>query len=295
MDFLGTMDTNVLALMIGVLFVGASAVFGWLLFYVMRSREKDASRRPQASRASDSTVSSPTAGGKAIDRRRDRGTAPMEVLRLLRDRSTGALVVEVGENKYRALRDIKDGRVGRLVLQAAADLVRFTGVVQPQGQAQNLPPSSPPPLAAEPAPTVALRATSALEQAPPVPRTPPPPAVEREFLQSLVQKRSKEPEPPKPSLSPIEFFRRSFAARRQAGVEDSTSVARSLVDEIEDILQRFLRAYPSFVGKEVHVSTGPAGGIRIQVEDEFYDTPDDIPDPEIRGILKAAIQEWEKS
>jgi hypothetical protein len=60
-------------------------------------------------------------------------------------------------------------------------------------------------------------------------------------------------------------------------------------------LQRFIRTYPSFIGQEVHVGTGPGGGIRIRVENEFYDTPDDIPDPEIRGIIKAAIQEWEKS
>ena len=70
---------------------------------------------------------------------------------------------------------------------------------------------------------------------------------------------------------------------------------RSFVEEIEEILQRFLRTYPSFVDKEVHVGVGQGGGIRIRVENEFYDTPDDVPDPEIRGILKAAIQEWEKS
>jgi hypothetical protein len=120
--------------------------------------------------------------------------------------------------------------------------------------------------------------------------------VEREFLQSLVQQgQPKKEETRKPSLNPLEFFRRSFTARRRARVQSETPSPRSFVDEIEEILQRFLRTYPSFLGKEVHVGTGQSGRIRIQVENEFYDTPDDIPDPEVRGILKAAIQEWEKS
>jgi hypothetical protein len=212
------------------------------------------------------------------------------VLRLLRDRVTGALIVEVEEKRYRKLSEIKDGRIGRQVLQTAADLVRFTEVLQPRERPATRQPSPPAP------PTLALKVAPFLEQEPPVPRTPAPPSVEREFLQSLSQQgQLRREEEVKPSLSPIEFFRRGFAARRAARLQGGTSAPPSFVEEIEGILQRFVRTYPSFIGKEVHVGTGPGGGIRIQVENDFYDTPDDIPDPEIRGIIKAAIQEWEKS
>jgi hypothetical protein len=297
MDFLSTMDLSLLALLVGILFLGASVLFGWMLFYFARSREKGTSRRPQAGSSLSPTASPPITGGK-VQRKPERekakpslpeqqstfsevdhqASAASEVLRLL------------------PLREIKDERIGRQVLQAAANLVHFTGVIQAHDRARTSQPSSL--SAAEPTATDSPPALStvALEEAPPVPRTPAPPSVEREFLQSLVQQRlPKEEETRKASLSPIEFFRRSFSARRRARVQGDIPSPLSFVEEIEEILQRFLRTYPSFIGKEVHVGTAQSGGIRIQVEDEFYDTPDDIPDPEIRGILKAAIQEWEKS
>lgn len=318
MEFLGTMDESLLVVIIGALFIGASLLFGWLLFYLMRSREKTPSRRKTPSASQRDTLSpalaekaarapGPEKAQTSLQERlatdRQAGATPVEMVRLLRDRITGALVVEVEGQKYRRLSEIKDGRVGRQVLQAAADLVRFTEVIQPPGQIRI--PSPPPPPVAEPvvsvppaAPSTLPRQTPAdLEREPPVPRTPAPPAVEREFLESLRQQRQQQQqeEAPKPSLSPIEFFRRGFAARRSANAQDAVSPPRSLAEEIEEILQRFIRTYPTLVGKEVHVGTGPGGGIRIQVENEYYNTPDDIPDAEIRGIIKAAIQEWEKS
>jgi len=310
MDFLDTMESGLLVLIIGILFVGASVLFGWMIFYVVRSREKSVSRRPSpppspAAQPPPTTAEQPSEeaevkGAEPLQREqfatlsevgRRASAAPVEVLRLLRDRVTGALIVEVEEQKYRKLSEIKDGRIGRQVLQAAADLVRFTEVLKPRERPASRQPAPPAPS------TLALKVAPSLEKEPPVPRTPAPPSVEREFLQSLSQQGQLrlEEEEPKPSLSPIEFFRRGFAARRAARLQGGTPAPRSFVEEIEEILQRFVRTYPSFIGKEVHVGTGPGGGIRIQVENDFYDTPDDIPDPEIRGIIKAAIQEWEKS
>ena len=306
MDFLDV-ESGLLILIIGILFVGASVLFGWMIFYVVRSREKSDARRsspppstaaepslPAAERVAEEPGASDAepplreqfAALSEVGRRAS--AAPAEVLRLVRDRVTGALIVEVEEKRYRKLSEIKDGRVGRQVLQAAADLVRFTGVLQPRERSATRGPMPPAPS------TLALKVAPSLEQEPPVPRTPAPPSVEREFLQSLAQQGRPEEET-KLSLSPLEFFRRGFAARRAARLQSGAPAPRSFVVEIEEILQRFVRTYPSFIGKEVHVGTGPSGGIRIRVETDFYDTPDDIPDPEIRGIIKAAIQEWEKS
>jgi hypothetical protein len=322
MDFLSAMDLGWLAVIIGVLVVGASVLLGWTLFYVMRSREKTDSRRRETSPAmrqpgsplatTPQGIGKPPADkAKASSREqsttsqpgdRQASDGPVEVVRLLRDRVTGALIVQVEGEKYRRLGEIKNGQVGRQVLRAAADLVRFTEVIQSQGHVRTAsqsshPATEPSAVVLPPAPsTPTLQAAPALETEPPVPRTPAPPAVEREFLQSLMQQgQPKEEENKKLSISPIEFFRRGFAARRSAGMQSLVPSTRSFVEEIEDILQRFIRTYPSFVGKEVHVGTGPGGGIRIQVESEFYDAPDKIPDPEIRGLIKAAIQEWEKS
>lgn len=314
MDFLGTMDLRLLAVIIGILFISASAILSGILFYWMRSREEKRPRPPQ--RQSPSGRSVPSLPAKKERKKvekplweqfatlseadRQASAAPMEVMRVLRDRVTGAIVVEVEGKRYRLLREIKDERVGRLVLQAAADLVRFTEVLRPQNQTgpqQQPHPSSvePTPADSSPSPsTLAPKVAPAMKQEPPVPRTPAPPSVEREFLESLTQQMRQEDREPKMSLSPIEFFRRGFASRRTAKAQSNAS-PRSFVEEIEDILQRFILTYPTAIGKEVHVGTSPEGGIRIRVENEFYDTPDDIPDLEIRRIIKAAIQEWEKS
>jgi hypothetical protein len=314
MDSLAMMDLNLLAIIVGILFVAASLLFGWMLFYFVRSRQEDDSR-VRAGSALGSTASPPAGNEKTQEGRgrvenellaggqqstlsevAHRASAPSgEVLRLLRDRVTGALVVEVEGKQYRALSEIKDEGVGRQVLQAVASLVRFTGVLQVQVQGETSQPPSTLPVEPRPVDAPPRSPTAVLEQAPPVPRTPAPPSVEREFLQSLVQPERPKEEAEKPSLSPIEFFRRSFTARRKAKATSDVPSPRSFVEEIEDLLQRFLRTYPSVIGKEIHVGVGQGGGIRIQVENEFFDRPDDIPDPEIRGILKAAIQEWEKS
>jgi hypothetical protein len=322
MDFLATMDLGMLAAIVIVLFVIASLIFGWMIFYLTRSKTKDAPRHAQAKPSASPTVppSPPVTrdAGPPEEKKselplreqfaalsnvsRRASATPVEVMRLLRDRVTGALIVEVEGEKYRTLREIKDGQIGRRVLQTAADLVRFTEVMKPPERTRIRQPANsysaePSPTASPPAPsTLALEVAPALEQETPVPRTPAPPSVEREFLQSLAdQMREEQGEREKPSLSPIEFFRRGFAARRKADLQSEMPVVRNFVEEIEDILQRFVRTYPSFIGKEVHVRTGQDGGVEIQVEEEFYNSPDDIPDPEIRGILKAAIQEWEKS
>jgi hypothetical protein len=291
MDLLNTMDMGQLAIFIGLLIVAALLIVGWMVYYFVRSSEKEpAGAGPESvAQADPSTATQPPAPSSPKRPAASGDAAEIEVMRLLRDRVTGALVVEMAGKKYRAVREIRDGETGRRFLQTAADLVQFTEVMLPREREKE-------PLRQPPAPSALVQGmVSNLEEEPPVPRTPAPPSVEQEFLDSLRQLESEQTEFESPSLSPIEFFRRGFAARRRAQLQGDVPAPRSFVDEIEEILQRFVRTYPSFVGKEVHIGTGPEGRIQIQVEQDFYSAPDDIPDPEIRGIIKAAIQEWEKS
>lgn len=71
-------------------------------------------------------------------------TQDAEVMRVMRDRQNGAIYVEVERNAYRELTDIRSPEVGRLVLQAVSDLVRFTrGVTPAVASSANV---APPPL-----------------------------------------------------------------------------------------------------------------------------------------------------
>ncbi|MEQ8672328.1 MAG: hypothetical protein RIC84_03835 [Aggregatilineales bacterium] len=62
---------------------------------------------------------------------------------------------------------------------------------------------------------------------------------------------------------------------------------------IEAYLQHKLIYTPEYTGRDIHVRTAPGGGVRIQVDDNFYDAVGDVADPEVRAFLAETIQEWQ--
>jgi hypothetical protein len=69
----------------------------------------------------------------------------------------------------------------------------------------------------------------------------------------------------------------------------------SILDQIEKILQHNLMRYPEFADRKIHVGAADDGTLLIEVDRQFYQHADEVPDPVVRGVLKAAIQEWERS
>jgi hypothetical protein len=69
----------------------------------------------------------------------------------------------------------------------------------------------------------------------------------------------------------------------------------SILDQIEKILQHNLMRYPEYVDRKIHVGAAEDGSLLIEVDRQFYQHADDVPDPVIRGVIKASIQEWERS
>ncbi len=62
---------------------------------------------------------------------------------------------------------------------------------------------------------------------------------------------------------------------------------------IEAYLQHKLNYSQEYRGRDIHVRTAPGGGVRIQVDDNFYDAVGDVADPEVRAFLSETIQEWQ--
>ena len=89
----------------------------------------------------------------------------------------------------------------------------------------------------------------------------------------------------------FEFFRRGF---QPAASNPPVARPTSFIDEIEAILQQRIAALPAPLPREVHVKTGPDGMLRIAVGLDTYSSPDQVPEPEIRDLIKAAVAEWEK-
>jgi hypothetical protein len=68
----------------------------------------------------------------------------------------------------------------------------------------------------------------------------------------------------------------------------------SVIDEVNDILQKKLADSP-LAGKGIHLMENHNKEIRFWVGLNSYDDVDQIPDPEVRHIIDAAVKEWEKN
>lgn len=69
----------------------------------------------------------------------------------------------------------------------------------------------------------------------------------------------------------------------------------SILDQIEKILQHNLMRYPEFAERKIHVGAADDGSLLIEIDRQFYQHADEVPDLTIRGVIKAAILEWERS
>jgi len=194
-----------------------------------------------------------------------------EVMRVLRDPSGGRVLVEVDGRRYEHLREIEDAQVGRRVLWAIADLVRFTG-----GMATN--------------PRVVRNASEGVA-----------------WQEDLAKSALKEPSPWTPTTpaladagadgnSPTSLGRaiREFFQRGQSPAPSSGITPAWFIDQIEVILQAKLKALDVPLPYEVHVSAGPDQRLQIRIGDELYGSVDEVPDPRNRALIQAAVEEWEK-
>jgi hypothetical protein len=208
-----------------------------------------------------------------------------EIMRVLRDEDTGDIVVEVEGHRYRQLVEIRDGRIGNQVLEAIADLIKFTGgIVRGQWAATPVVPtveSPPQPQIAEPAspPRAVAAEPSGTDE-------------EEAFLQRLREGELQVGETPSREAQPRRGF---FGRRKPQAAAEETGIGGTFIDEIEAILQRMIRTAPTPPGQEVHVGTGPNGGLQIQVGLRYFSSADEVPDPAIRDLIKAAVKEWERS
>jgi hypothetical protein len=88
-------------------------------------------------------------------------------------------------------------------------------------------------------------------------------------------------------------------AMRATGPVTSTALRpappNSILDQIEKILQHNLMRYPELEERKIHVGAADDGSLLIEVDRQFYQHADDVPDLTIRGVLKASIQEWERA
>jgi hypothetical protein len=180
----------------------------------------------------------------------------VELLRVWRDLTDGALVVEIGGKRFRSLNELRRVDLERRFLNVVRDL-----------DALSTPPRR------EPSPSSPAR-----DETPPARPQPPP----------------EEAQPT--SMGPgamLRQMRRVAMGQTPEPVEQKPE--RSIADQIEDLLQARLADMPSFSGREVHVRPSLSGGVQIEVDGQVYDGVGDVDDDEVRDLLAGVVREWEES
>jgi hypothetical protein len=272
-------DTTTGLLLIGGFFVllVLVAIFVVALVYLGKGQVKK-QPSPQAASTPAPPVS-PSPRQQAPQPAIAPAAGPDEVMRVIRDQETGGVLVEVDGRRYTHIRQIRDAAVGRRVLSTVADLVQFTG-----GMATN------------PQAVQGVRAAAGEQayRAPPgdtIASPPRAPGTSPQRLSDLVSLDAIEPPSTQQGNGMIGFFRRGF----QPAPADPVPSSTAWIEEIDEILQRTIRALPTPPSQAVRVASGDDGMLQIIVGLRTYDSADQVPDPQIRGLIEAAVTEWERS
>lgn len=195
-----------------------------------------------------------------------------EAMRLLRDKLTGRLIVEIAGKRYTRLMEIQDATIGQAFLTTVRDLNRFAS-----GQT--------PPPAPLPSTGVQLNAPTPPPAAPPVATAAPPPAYD---IHASALPPEQQPPLRMPSMNPF----RQMATLRE--MEKAPAPApKSITEQIDEVLQTQLAGTP-FITRGMKVGSDLAGNALFFLDGQTYDAVDNIPDTAVREVIRAAIKEWEK-
>lgn len=207
----------------------------------------------------------PAKAGLEADAPAAAATGPREVLRVLRDAVTEELFVEVAGQRYSHLADIHQSSVREGLRSTLRDLEAFAGGAStvPPVVAMPVPQPEPVPL------TPSLTNVGAAKQATPAtaPGTGP-----------LLA----------PSMNP---FKQMLVLRDLAKVQ--LPPVKTIAEQIDEIVQEKLGNSP-LAARGVKVHTGPKGNALFRADGQDYEAVDEVPDNEIRGLIRAAVAEWEK-
>lgn len=210
-------------------------------------------------------------------------TRAKEVISVMRDEADGHLLVLVGDKAYRSL--VNHPEVKKEFTRVMKELSTVVMQAEPSVQQSAAAPEAPvKPSAATAEPPTLPTAGELLRAAPPASasRKPVPPAAG-----------------PLPGDLPSYKFDDNPATiqRGRLGVKKVEFVPPPTMDipsAIEAYLQFRLAHSDEFQGREMHVSSAPGGGVRIRVDDSYYDFVDDIADPAAKAFIKQTIAEWQE-
>jgi hypothetical protein len=266
----GTSPVLLLGAIVGL--VGLAVLVFVLLLGGLRGRD-DKKKAPKPGRRQQAATPEAPPDDEPADTPRQG-----EMMRVLRNPDTGRVMIEVEGRCYEHIREIEDAQVGRRILWAIADLIRFTGGVATNPQA--------------------VRSASAAvdwEEGTPAPV----PGAGRAWSPPSATSPAAMPSAGDADTSPTAnlsktmraFFQRGFSP---APSDPAASAPGSFVEQIEALLQKRLQALDPPLPHEVHIQSGPQQRLQIQVGREVYGSVDEVANPQVRALIQAAVAEWEQ-
>jgi len=198
----------------------------------------------------------------------------IEVMRVLRVPPMGKLVVEVNGQRYEHLADVTNPSLKQRLLAAVGELIVFA-----DGYKTLVDAGVAPPLMVESGRGGSQEGVSS-------------DMAERRaaFLSSLERERDALAARTNTISDPVNLV--SAVAKDEPVVTTRTA---GIVDQIDAILQKYVRAEPKLEGRSIHLEQAPAGGLRIKVDNQVYQRPAEIKEKEIQLVIKMALKEWEAS
>jgi len=114
--------------------------------------------------------------------------------------------------------------------------------------------------------------------------------------ESRTERGEREPriQTPSPTPSPRE---KPLAAAGTSTLGDPDALLPPLmmVTEINEMVQEKLQQQPELSELSVRLTASGSGGLHIFIQQEAYESVDDIPYPRVKRLIKDAIREWEQS
>ncbi|MCA9907235.1 MAG: hypothetical protein KC519_01210, partial [Anaerolineae bacterium] len=213
----------------------------------------------------------------------------LEVLTVMRDVAGGGLIVQLGDKTRRISKNMEDAEFRQKLTAILKEMAGAMGTPASTSTANTTAAKPQPQVTDEPKSTSPVVETNAVSAAPtPEPVTPRLQTDAAPRLTAAPSARSASFDLPTYTLdTPTPNSRKDLKRAIEQPVPELDIAGR-----IESFLQHKLATTDTFSGRALHIL--PADdGIRIQVDEVFYDAVSDVQDATVREFLQSTIQEWQ--
>lgn len=202
-----------------------------------------------------------------------------EVARLMRDKATQDLVVAMNGHTFRLANELNPGQSRRLHFTSNV-LVKWLAQAPPPPpleEGQTPPPTEP--VLAEPGQS--LEEWIPAESAPLEPK--------HEYTPPFMTEQEPEVKPVSTQISDV-----VGGILKPAGSPPPSNEFKSIAMQIDEILQEMIADTP-FEARGISVNDDPEHGVMVTLDGKKYPGVKDVPDEEVRNLIRSAVVEWEKT